>query len=124
MAWGFVAPAYMVGMTDISTIARENARHDNGQFGAQQHSAPEAALATIAQNYGSTEGLEDAIAQGELDADGVHAMLEGISLGSAHDIIEDNYGGTAELDEALGMGDVDADGIRAMLQRAAEEAAA
>lgn len=108
-------------MTDISTTAaaaRESARQSTGRFGQQEHSAPELALSSITENYGSVEELSDSLAMGDLTADSVHAMLEGVAPGSADGIIAENYGGTEQLDEALAMGDVDADGIRAMLERA------
>lgn len=115
----------MVFMTDINTAAvaaRENARQATGRFGEQEHSAPEIALTSISENYGSVDALSEALAHGDLDADGVHAMLEGIASGSADEIIAENYGGLAELEEGIAMGDVDADGIRAMLENAAQTA--
>lgn len=54
-----VVAAHMLVMTDISpaaAAARESARHDNGRFGTQEHSAPEATL-------DSSDELWDALAE-------------------------------------------------------------
>ena len=78
-------------MTDITAsaiVARENAREASGQFGAQQHTAPELTLADptektvdsiLRKRFGST--VDSGLAAGDgLDLDDVRAlMLEAIS---------------------------------------------
>ena len=101
MTWGFVAPAYMRDMTDINAVAasaRESARQTTGQFGEQEHSAPELALDDVRPALEPVQWTPEAEARGEfadvfiaaetnpwLQVDGHPVDLTGIDNGAAVD---------------------------------------
>lgn len=110
MARGFGDPAYMVGMTDIistsAAAARENARTVTGQFGEQQHSAPELELDDLRPTLDPVQWTPEAASRGEfanvliaretnpwLQVNGEPVDLTGIDTGTPADCDCCNDGG-------------------------------
>lgn len=109
MARGFGDPAYMVGMTQISTAAtaaRENARHHTGQFGKQEHSTPEMELDDVRPALPPVQWTPEGEARGDfasvliaretnpwLQVDGEPVDLTGIDTGTPVDCDCCNDGG-------------------------------
>jgi hypothetical protein len=114
----------MLDMTGASTIARrrEEARHRDGQFGEQQHSRPEVALALDSNSYDAIDAAAERRAASERARSEAKKLLSAIQCGAASavrgrlrphfddivgdtvvDIFTQQARGSATLDPALGV---------------------
>lgn len=77
--------AHMVNMTDITpaaVAARESAREAGGQFGAQNHSAPEAALAEISARAARVQEMERRLRALRAEADALESTIKLEKIGA------------------------------------------